>query len=287
MSLYTLPPVQYLALPNKVRICYRTIPARQPSSKPPLVLHIHFRANLTLWDPVLLYHLSYSQTLIVFDQPGTGRSTGVVPESYHGWADDLILFIDTLSLKQIDLAGFSMGGRAVQMVTLKRPDLVRKLILAGTDASQPPKLDSDSSEVRWPRGGQPPEPIKLLRTAQTQSEAEEAIRVSFFPPGGRGEEAAARYWERVRRAARDSGDEESSLMLLGEEGTKRQYATVVEWANGEGKGSWERLGELRCPVLVMNGDDDLLVSLSFLPIFMILEGEKYKSTPSNVWLAHL
>ena len=41
-------------------------------------------------------------------------------------------FIDALRLKRVDILGFSIGGMVAQTITLDRPELVRKLILAGT-----------------------------------------------------------------------------------------------------------------------------------------------------------
>ena len=211
---------------------------------------------------MLLHHLSAHRTLILFDQAGVGRSTGEVANTYQGWADNVIALVEALGHKQIDLAGFSMGGRTVQMVTLARPDLIRKLICLGTDASDPPPLPTGSDEVRWPRGGNPRRPFELLRNARTVEEGEEAIRVSFFPDGQKGEKAAKRYFDRVRRAVKESGDGEEMLTLLGPEGTKQQVHSSARWNGNEG--SWPKLHEIKCPVLVMNGDDDLLVSAAVL-----------------------
>lgn len=47
-------------------------------------------------------------------------------------ADDAITFIKAKGLEQVDLLGFSMGGMIAQEIVLKEPNLVRKMILAGT-----------------------------------------------------------------------------------------------------------------------------------------------------------
>jgi pimeloyl-ACP methyl ester carboxylesterase len=41
-------------------------------------------------------------------------------------------FIEALDLRHVDLLGFSLGGYIAQHLTLKHPDRVRRLILAGT-----------------------------------------------------------------------------------------------------------------------------------------------------------
>ncbi|WP_368859009.1 alpha/beta fold hydrolase [Mycolicibacterium mageritense] len=47
-------------------------------------------------------------------------------------ASGLVDFVDTLGLTEIDLLGWSLGGIVVQAVTLQRPDLVRRLVVAGS-----------------------------------------------------------------------------------------------------------------------------------------------------------
>ena len=47
-------------------------------------------------------------------------------------AKDAVTFIRALGLTQVDLLGFSMGGMIAQVIAQNDPELVRKLILAGT-----------------------------------------------------------------------------------------------------------------------------------------------------------
>jgi len=46
-------------------------------------------------------------------------------------AKDAITFIKAMGLEQVDL-GFSMGGMIAQEIVLMEPQLVRKMIIAGT-----------------------------------------------------------------------------------------------------------------------------------------------------------
>ena len=46
-------------------------------------------------------------------------------------ARDAIAFIEALKLEKVDVLGFSLGGFIAQEVALLKPDLVRKLVLAG------------------------------------------------------------------------------------------------------------------------------------------------------------
>jgi pimeloyl-ACP methyl ester carboxylesterase len=60
-----------------------------------------------------------------------GRSAGS-PKSIQAMAKDAVTFIRALGLTEIDLLGFSMGGMIAQVIVQDEPQLVRKLILAGT-----------------------------------------------------------------------------------------------------------------------------------------------------------
>jgi pimeloyl-ACP methyl ester carboxylesterase len=65
------------------------------------------------------------------DLPGFGRSEKPVDFSYsvHDQAEVVVGFLDAMGLKQVDLAGWSMGGGIVQHVAAKHPERVRRLIL--------------------------------------------------------------------------------------------------------------------------------------------------------------
>ena len=65
-------------------------------------------------------------------------------------ADHVLSFIETLGLGPVNLAGQSQGGWIVTYITLKRPDLVKKLILidSGSTAGRPAEVASvGSTEV--------------------------------------------------------------------------------------------------------------------------------------------
>ena len=47
-------------------------------------------------------------------------------------ARDAVTFIRALGFDQVDLFGFSMGGMIAQVIAQEEPQLVRKMILAGT-----------------------------------------------------------------------------------------------------------------------------------------------------------
>ena len=55
-----------------------------------------------------------------------------MPGTFRDFGRDALVFIDALGLTEIDLFGFSIGGFIAQEVALQRPQLVRRLVLAGT-----------------------------------------------------------------------------------------------------------------------------------------------------------
>ena len=51
-------------------------------------------------------------------------------------ARDAIAFIEALNVEKVDVLGFSLGGFIAQEVALLKPDLVRKLVFAGTSPQE-------------------------------------------------------------------------------------------------------------------------------------------------------
>jgi len=98
----------------------------------PLVFNHYLNGNLDNWDPAVLDGLANEREVIIFNNAGVASSTGEVPTTFAGMAQNAEAFIDALGLKQIDLLGFSMGGMVAQQITLDRPELIRKLILIET-----------------------------------------------------------------------------------------------------------------------------------------------------------
>src|SRR6202035_5413582 len=73
--------------------------------------------------------------VIALRNRGVGRSEGTTPATIDDMATDAVAFIRALGLKKTDLLGFSLGGFIAQVIAQKHPDLVRRVILAGTSAA--------------------------------------------------------------------------------------------------------------------------------------------------------
>ncbi|MGW0947878.1 alpha/beta fold hydrolase [Streptomyces sp. NPDC002623] len=103
-----------------------------PRDGVPLVLLNRFRGTIDWWDPEFLDHLAAGHDVIVFDNVGVGYTDGEPRDSLEGFAQGAVEFIDALGLAQADLLGWSLGGIVAQRVAVRRPELVRKLVVAGS-----------------------------------------------------------------------------------------------------------------------------------------------------------
>jgi pimeloyl-ACP methyl ester carboxylesterase len=102
-------------------------------------------------DPLLLLHggmctaetcdaqvpaLAEQYRVFVPERRGHGRTPDVEgPLTYSIMADDTIAFIEALGIGPALVVGFSDGGAVALLVALRRPDLVRKLVLIGQGAN--------------------------------------------------------------------------------------------------------------------------------------------------------
>src|SRR6202795_545253 len=101
----------------------------------PVVLLHHLTAVLDDWDPRTIDGLAQKHRVIAFNNRGVGGSKSTTPDTIDDMATDAVAFIRALGLKKTDLLGFSLGGLIAQVAAQKHPDLVRKMILAGTSGA--------------------------------------------------------------------------------------------------------------------------------------------------------
>ncbi len=130
MSTYLADKAEDLAVEGpSARFTYRRM---GPQGGVPLVLLNRFRGTIDWWDPEFLDYLAADRDVIVFDNVGVGYTGGEPRDSLEGFAEGAIEFIEALGLAQADLLGWSLGGIVAQRVALRRPELVRKLVVAGS-----------------------------------------------------------------------------------------------------------------------------------------------------------
>ena len=230
----------------------------------PLAMLQHFRGTMDHWDPAIINQLATQRPIILLDNSGVGKSSGEVPTTFAGWAENVIALLAALDIKQIDLLGFSMGGFAAQMAALNAPDLVRRLILTGTG----PSVNANTVQGDLSL-------FLRLAHAVTPEESEAAMADAFYYPTADGKAAAKASWERIHERQEGRSD------FLGEEGTNRQIAAFQNWSSPNPTNSFERLHELKMPVFVANGDNDVLLNTANTwELFQNIEGARLALYPA-------
>jgi len=205
------------------------------SEVPVIFLH-HLMAVLDDWDPRVIDGIAAQRRVIAFDNRGVGASGGAVPQTIEEMGRDAIAFIRAMGFQKVDLLGFSLGGGVAQMVALQAPELVRRLVLAGTG----------------PRGGGGIEQVTkvallaYLKAALTWSDARNFL---FFPRTPDGKRAARDYFAALKARTKNR-DKAISLQA------RRAQLKAIRTA---GLSAPDDLSVITHPVLIANGDHDLMV----------------------------
>lgn len=115
---------------------------------PPLVLVHGAGDDGRIWRPQLAA-LSDEFTVVVWDEPGAGRSSDL-PEGFGlaGFADGLAALIGTLGLGPAHVAGHSWGGTVVLELYRRHPGLVATLIMIDAYAGWKGSLPAAEVEAR-------------------------------------------------------------------------------------------------------------------------------------------
>ena len=205
----------------------------------PLVFLQHFRGNIDSWDPALIDAIAVEREVILFDNVGVGRTSGTTPRSVAEMAAGAMAFLEALGLSEVDLFGFSLGGFVAQEIALTRPDLVRRLILAGTGPKGAPGMEQWAQDV-------------VDRLVLRDVPGPEDVLAVFYAPTGSsqaaGQAALGRIFE--RQAGRDA---ETSLATR-----DAQFAAIMSW----GVRDWtalQRLADITQPTLILQGDQDVMI----------------------------
>ena len=210
-----------------------------PRTGVPLVFLHHFTAVLDDWDPRVIDGIAAKRHVITFDNRGIGASGGSVPHTIDEMAADAVAFIRALGHEKVDLLGFSLGGGVAQVITLEHPELVRRVILAGTG----------------PRGGGGIEKMPLI-AGSAYTKAALTLRdprhFLFFNRNASGKRAASEYMARLKERTADHDKRISIQARLA------QLKAIRE----AGLGTPHDLGKITQPVFVANGDNDVMVASS-------------------------
>lgn len=202
----------------------------------PVVFLHHLTAVLDDWDPRVVNGIAAHHRVITFDNRGVGATGGSVPHTVEEMGTDAIAFIRALGLDHVDLFGFSLGGGVAQMVALQAPELVRRIILAGTG----------------PRGGGG---IDKMATIVGSAYTKAALTLSdprnflFFPRTPEGKRAAADYLGRIKERRHGRDKKISNQARIAQ----------IKAIRHAGQCPPDDLSVITQPVFVANGDRDLMV----------------------------
>ncbi|WP_405476160.1 alpha/beta fold hydrolase [Streptomyces sp. NBC_00009] len=226
-------PTQYVDV-NSVRFAYRELGA---DSEVPVVFLHHFTAVMDDWDPRVVDGIAAQHRVIAFDNRGVGATGSTVPADLEQMGTDAIAFIRALGHDKVDLFGFSIGGAVAQMVALQAPDLVRRMVVAGSG----PRGGGGIWKMPFIVGG------AYLKAAVARKDPRHFL---FFPRNAEGKRAANAYFERLAERTTDRDKPISQQAQLAQ---LRAITTA-------GMHAADDLSAIKIPVFVANGDHDLMVA---------------------------
>jgi pimeloyl-ACP methyl ester carboxylesterase len=210
-----------------------------PDTGVPVIFLNHLAAELDRWDPRVVDGIATRRRVIVFNNRGVGSSEGSAPKSVTAMAQDAIAFIRALGYEQVDLLGFSLGGFVSQVIAQEEPQLVRKMILAGTGPAGGTGIDKVTSiTIR-----------DMIKAGLTFKHPEYYL---FFTKTPNGRKAARDFLQRLKERANNRDKPVSIPTFI------NQLKAIHAW----GRQAPADLSRIRHPVLVANGDHDKMVPSS-------------------------
>jgi pimeloyl-ACP methyl ester carboxylesterase len=207
------------------------------SGQPPLFFLQHFRGGMDHWDPLMTDGLAAGREVILFNGRGVASSPGEPRTRIEDMADDAAAAIRSLGLSKVDVVGFSLGGFQAQDLTLRHPDLVRKLMLIGTG----------------PRGGNPESEPGVLEAAPRPVPTLDDFLYLFFGRSEAAKQAGRDFWE--RRHQRVDQDPPSSPQVI-----QAQIEANMYYLPPPNK--HDRFAHLRAitqPTFILNGNNDVMI----------------------------
>ena len=207
-----------------------------PDTGVPVVCLTHLAAVLDNWDPRVVDGIASEHRVITFDNRGVGASSGSTPTTIEEMARDAVTFIRALGHDQVDLFGFSMGGMIAQVIAQEEPQLVRKMIIAGTGPAGGEGIDKVTR-------------ITYIDTARGLITRTDPKQYLFFTRTPNGRRAGNQFLARLRERTSDR-DKAISIRSL-----RAQLKAIHRW----GKQTPADLASIHQPVLVLNGESDKMV----------------------------
>lgn len=207
---------------------------------PPAVL-IHgasLGSSADVWRRNLGPLASYGIRTIAYDQPGFGLSDDAPDWSLSHRTAFIAKFLDALDLRNAALVGHSQAGAMVVDLALSSPDRVRRVVVLGTGSLLPPtadRSDKKSGPAEGEEGADREPTIGESRTALAANLSDHTLITD--------EELAIRH--------RMSLGKNFRAFLA-----RNRAAAETRSSGDKGKPVWQRLTQMRQPLLMIYGRDD-------------------------------
>jgi pimeloyl-ACP methyl ester carboxylesterase len=222
-------PIKFIQV-DSLKIAYKVVGSGTP------IIHLaRFRGTLNDWDPAFVDAVAKSYEVILFDAPGVGRSSGIVPISVTKWAEQAVQFTRALGIDHAIFLGWSMGGAVAQVIAINHPDIVAKLVLLATGLSGNPDFVPANPEF----GTRARKPVYDFGDYQ----------FLFFYKSDTAKAACASYLKRVELI------EDKDIAATPESYQNISVAMGDFKANKE-QNYFDALKEIKKPVLIANGKFD-------------------------------
>jgi 3-oxoadipate enol-lactonase len=190
---------------------------------PPLVLLEGMGGDIPGWRRNIP-HLAGRHRVIGYDFRGNGRSDKPdEPMTMATFTDDTVALLDDLGFDSAHLYGQSFGGMVAVELALTRPERVRSLVLAATHAGS---------------GG-------ASRPGRNAHVPKDKPYLALYSP----------------EFARHHPDHVAQDILVGSQNPQPPHAGRRQWEAIRAWEAWDRLADIACPVLILHGTEDRLVSV--------------------------
>jgi pimeloyl-ACP methyl ester carboxylesterase len=182
----------------------------------------------------------------------------VAAYSLDRFAADVVCVADALGMERFCLFGISMGGMVAQRVVLEHPDRVEALMLSNTSACSPPDIAAAPVET-------------AAHVALTQGLPELKRRMD-----AQGGDLVATGAHR-RLLARDPGYKEYGDRKFLDQ-SPHMYAAIVRQL-ARLPDLVDALGQVRCPTLVLVGEEDEVFRPECERLAAAIPGARYEVIP--------
>ncbi len=169
--------------------------------------------------------LSAGRRVIAYDFRGNGRSDKPdEPMTMETFVDDTLGLLDEIGAERSHVYGQSFGGMVAQELALEHSARVRSLVLACTH----------------------PGPLHAIKPGPGASVPKAKPYLALYS----------------ERFARQHSDHVAEDLLVGSQNPQPAYAGRRQWEALQAWSSYERLGGILCPTLVLHGTEDRLVPVA-------------------------